>query len=386
MTFPGIISRTIHMTPKADLSQSKIVHTGGRRDVAQSHYTELLARAKAAGLLTKRPSFYVNRLAVITGLSVLLWGGLVAVALFVNSYPLNLVAIPIMVLLGIMSAQYAFIAHETAHRQVFHSNRVNDNLGRVLANLLAGLSYGFWIRKHNRHHARPNQIGSDPDINIRVLSFTVQSAENKKGFERLLTKYQGWLFPVLLLFTGFDLLLDSIIAVGRKDKKVEHRFAEFGMMLVRQSVPFIVTMLLFGPILGPILGLAMMMSFGLFMGGAFAPNHKGMPLVDHDSKVDFFTRQVLTSRNIKSSWLTDNLMGGLNFQVEHHLFPSMPRPNLRKAHKIVVEYCAEKGVPFTETGLFTSYGIVIRYLNKVGLSKNSDPFVCPMIAQLRPVY
>ncbi|MSX41898.1 MAG: acyl-CoA desaturase, partial [Actinobacteria bacterium] len=101
---------------------------------------------------------------------------------------------------------------------------------------------------------------------------------------------------------------------------------------------------------------------------------------------DFFQRQVLTSRNIRGSWLTDNLMGGLNRQVEHHLFPSMARPNLAKAHKIVVEFCAERGVPLVEMNLISSYMVVMRYLNEVGLSKNSDPFVCPMVAQLRPIY
>jgi fatty acid desaturase len=78
------------------------------------------------------------------------------------------------------------------------------------------------------------------------------------------------------------------------------------------------------------------------------------------------------------------LMGGLNYQIEHHLFPSMPRPSLKRAREIVIEFCAEKNIPYTEKGLFESYGIVIAYLNKVGLSTNSDPFVCPMVATMRP--
>lgn len=77
-------------------------------------------------------------------------------------------------------------------------------------------------------------------------------------------------------------------------------------------------------------------------------------------------------------------MGGLNYQVEHHLFPSMARPNLSRAHKIVVDYCAEKGVPLVEMNLISSYVAIMKYLNQVGLSNNADPFVCPMIATLRP--
>ena len=69
--------------------------------------------------------------------------------------------------------------------------------------------------------------------------------------------------------------------------------------------------------------------FGVYMGMSFAPNHKGMPLVPKDVKLDFLRRQVLMSRNIRGSRVLDIVMGGLNYQIEHHLFPSMPRPHLR---------------------------------------------------------
>jgi len=293
-------------------------------------------------------------------------------------------AFVLVALLGVVSAQYGFIAHEAAHRQVFHSNKLNDWVGLLLANLFAGLSYGFWLRKHNKHHQRPNQIGQDPDIAIRVLSFTTESKEQKKGIERWLSDRQGYLFPFLLLFTGFDLLVDSFAGLGRRDRKLSIRLLEFGLMMIRQLTPYVVFAILFGPLWGIALWFVMMMAFGFFMGAAFAPNHKGMPLVSKDSKMDFFSRQVLTSRNIRGSWLKDNLMGGLNYQVEHHLFPSMARPNLRKAHEIVSEYCRKHGVNLVEMNLLASYKAIMQHLNKVGLSNNSDPFVCPMVAELRP--
>ncbi|MEY3625168.1 MAG: hypothetical protein RL696_549, partial [Actinomycetota bacterium] len=149
-------------------------------------------------------------------------------------------------LLGITSAQYGFIAHEAAHRQVFKSNRANDALGLVLANLFAGLSYGFWLRKHNKHHQRPNQIGEDPDIAIRVLSFTTESKLAKKGVERWFSDRQGYLFPLLLFFTGFDLLLDSMLALGRTERPLKTRILEFSLMVVRQVLPYIAMGLIFG--------------------------------------------------------------------------------------------------------------------------------------------
>jgi fatty acid desaturase len=118
------------------------------------------------------------------------------------------------------------------------------------------------------------------------------------------------------------------------------------------------------------------------MGASFAPNHKGMPVLPHDSKVDFLSRQVLTSRNIRGGFFMDIFMGGLNYQVEHHLFPNMPRPSLRKAQEITKEYCETHNVLYTETTITESYAIVVRYLNEVGLSAR-DPFDCPVVANLR---
>jgi len=350
-----------------------------------TRFHEVLTLVKNHGLLKKKPSFYVNRLVVISLISAGLWGGAVATGFATDqSQWWILLGFGLAALLGVLSAQYGFIAHEAAHRQIFHSNKANDALGLVLANLFAGLSYGFWLRKHNKHHQRPNQIGQDPDIAIRVLSFTTESKLQKKGIERWFSDRQGYLFPLLLLFTGFDLLLDSFVGLSRKERPLKVRVFEFSLMIVRQLAPYVAMGLIFGWFWAIALWFVMMMSFGFFMGAAFAPNHKGMPLIPKDSKIDFFERQVLTSRNIKGSWLKDNLMGGLNYQVEHHLFPSMARPFLRKAHAIVAEYCRSEDITLVEMNLLASYSVIMKHLNKVGLSNNANPFVCPMVAELRP--
>jgi fatty acid desaturase len=350
-----------------------------------SSFNAVLAQVKAAGLLKKQPSFYMIRLAAISLIAGGLWTGAVFVGIAAqDNLAWILLGFLAAGLLGIMSAQYGFIAHEAAHRQVFRNNKANDWLGLVLANLFAGLSYGFWMRKHNQHHKKPNQIDADPDIAIRILSFTPEARDAKKGLERWLSERQGWLFPFLLFLTGFDLLLDSFQGLMRKDRPLKIRLLEFGLMVVRQAAPYVAMALIFGWLWAIALWVFQMMIFGFFMGAAFAPNHKGMPLVPKDAKLDFFSRQVLTSRNIRGSWLKDNLMGGLNYQVEHHLFPSMARPYLRKAHAIVGEYCRANDITLVEMNLIASYAVIIRYLSKVGLSNNVDPFVCPMVATLRP--
>src|SRR3546814_6650731 len=124
--------------------------------------------------------------------------------------------------------------------------------------------------------------------------------------------------------------------------------------------------------------------FGVYRGASFAPNHKGMPIVAPDARLDFFTKQVRTSRNVRGGWWATTLMGGLNYQVEHHLFPSMARPYLSKARDVVREACETRGVPYTETSMWESYGIVIKYLNEVGLAAR-DPFDCPTRHAIRGI-
>jgi fatty acid desaturase len=123
--------------------------------------------------------------------------------------------------------------------------------------------------------------------------------------------------------------------------------------------------------------------FGLYMGATFAPNHKGMPIIPADVKPDFLSKQVRTSRNITGGWWATILMGGLNYQIEHHLFPSMPRPHLRAARTLVREHCRSNDVPYVETSLLSSYRTVIGHLNRVGLAAR-DPFDCPLASRLRP--
>jgi fatty acid desaturase len=102
------------------------------------------------------------------------------------------------------------------------------------------------------------------------------------------------------------------------------------------------------------------------MGCSFAPNHKGMPMISAADKLDFLRKQVLTSRNVNGGWLTDYALGGLNYQIEHHLFPSMPRPNLRRAQGLVREFCERLEIPYSQCGAVSSYAQVLRHLHAAG--------------------
>ena len=91
-----------------------------------------------------------------------------------------------------------------------------------------------------------------------------------------------------------------------------------------------------------------------------------MPIIPEGADVDFLRRQVLTSRNVRGGWFTDLLLGGLNYQVEHHLFPNMPRPSLRRAQALVRAYCHDHRITYTETSLVGSYLAALRHLHALG--------------------
>jgi len=82
--------------------------------------------------------------------------------------------------------------------------------------------------------------------------------------------------------------------------------------------------------------------------------------------VDYLRKQVLTSRNVSGGRWVDLVLGGLNYQIEHHLFPSMPSPALRHVQPLVRAFCAERGVPYTECGVLESYRQSLAHLDTVG--------------------
>jgi len=351
----------------------------GPRTGGTSSYSALLAQVKEAGLLERRRGFYWALFSALVVATAACW---VVFAFLGDSWFQLIVAGA----LGVLFTQFAFLSHEAAHRQVFESQKWNDRAGRWLGTFLVGLSYSWWMNKHTRHHGNPNTVGKDPDIAPDAIRFLPEDAAAvKNGPLRVFVQYQGWLFFPLLTLEGINLHRAAVMSVlrgtgGRSDTR--GRVLE-GALLVARFAIYLTVVFWFLPfgMACAFLGVQLAV-FGVMMGASFAPNHKGMPTIAHDAKVDFFSRQVRTSRNIRGGWWVSFLMGGLNYQVEHHLFPSMPRPALKQARLLVRDHCDTLDVPYTETTLLRSYGIVVRYLNRVGLAAR-DPFVCPMVTELR---
>ncbi|WP_324194010.1 fatty acid desaturase family protein [Nocardia blacklockiae] len=321
-----------------------------------SEYAVLLRRVRQAGLLERRLRYYGWK-AALTGAAWL--GGWALFVVIGDSWWQLAVA----VWLAAVFAQLAFLGHDAGHRQIFGNRRADRLFGLIAGNLAIGVSIGWWTSNHNRHHAHPNTEGADPDV-MGVLAHSPQRAGAGRGLRRLVFRYQAWLFFPMLLLEAGSLHFASARAVLRWP--IPNRRWE-GALLAAHAIGYLaVVFAVLPPGKAVVFLLVQQALFGFYMGCTFAPNHKGMEVLTADEATDFLRRQVLTSRNVRGNPLIDTAMGGLNYQIEHHLFPSMPRPNLRRAQPLVERFCAELGLPYSQTGLLDSYAQALRHLHAVG--------------------
>ncbi|UFS93578.1 fatty acid desaturase family protein [Nocardia huaxiensis] len=324
---------------------------------AGGDYARLLRRVSDAGLMNRRPVYYTIRLG-LAGLAFA--GGWAAFVLVGDSWWTLAVA----AFMAVTFAQVALVMHDVAHRQVFRLRRPTEMVGRVVGNAGIGLGYGWWQDKHTRHHANPNHEDLDPDVAPDILVWSQRQARSSRGLARVIGRAQAYLFFPLLLLEGVNLHVAGMRAL--RNRSVAHRGIE-GALLFGHFAAYLAALFVVLPADKAIAFLVVHQAlFGLYMGCIFAPNHKGMPTLTGDARPDYLRRQVLTSRNVRGGRFTDFALGGLNYQIEHHLFPSMPTPNLRHARVIVRDYCVEIGVPYHETGLISSYREALRHLHHVG--------------------
>ncbi|PZG13975.1 delta fatty acid desaturase [Nonomuraea aridisoli] len=322
-----------------------------------SDFARLAQRVSDAGLLDRRPVYYAVRislaaLAYLGGWAVFAWVG--------DSWLQLLVAAA----MAVVFTQLGFVAHDLGHRQVFRTRRPSDVAGLLIGNLGVGLGWGWWTHKHNRHHANPNHEDHDPDVSPAVIVWSEDQVARSHGLPRFIAKYQAyWFFPLLTL-EAWHLHIASFKALLKPSAK--RRGPELALLLTHFVLYFglVFTVLPWDKAL--VFLLVHQGLFGIYLGVSFAPNHKGMPVLTKEDKLDFLRKQVLTSRNVRGNPFTDVALGQLNYQIEHHLFPNMPAPNLRRAQPIVQRYCAEIGVDYLQTGLVESYGQALRHLHEVG--------------------
>ncbi len=320
-----------------------------------SDFTPLARQVRQSGLMRRRTGHYTVSIALNLLGTAAVWAG---VAL-TGSWWSVLLAVPA----ALLSARTGFLGHDAGHKQIASSAAANRRLGLLLGDLLLGLSHGWWNAKHNLHHAHPNHVGKDPDVGAGALVWTAEQAADRHGALGWLSRNQALLFFPMLLLEGVNLQVSGFRDLKNRDPR-DRRIE--GALLSAHLVGYLALAFLLMPPAVALVFIAVHQGlFGLHLGCAFAPNHKGMPMPGPDDDWDHLRRQVLTSRNIRGGRITHWLLGGLNYQIEHHLFPGLPRPALREVQPLVRAHCAKLGLPYTETGLIDSYTQALRHLDSV---------------------
>jgi fatty acid desaturase len=204
----------------------------------------------------------------------------------------------------------------------------------------------------------------DPDVDIPLLAFEEEQALQKRGFARFVVKYQAALIFPLSLLQAISMLRSSIEFLAAK--KAKSTLGEAVTICAHFALYFGLLFSVLEPLQALLFIAVHRGLFGTYMVSIFAPNHKAMPLLERDSKVDFLRRQVLTSRNVVAHPITDFWYGGLNYQIEHHLFPRLPRNKLKEAQPIIRGFCRDHSIAYHETGVLQSYREILQHLHKVG--------------------
>jgi fatty acid desaturase len=321
-------------------------------------YAELKQQVKSRGLLDKQPIYYTWRIVLLGGS--LLVG--IGVLLFVHLFWIHLLDA---VYLALVSTQIGLLSHEAGHRQMFRRAWKHHLLGLIGGNLVLGMSYAWWVDKHNAHHSRPNQMGMDPDLEIPFLDLAgTEDREQMGQGRRWIVTHLSILFFPSLLTVSVGLQANSIRFLLHQ--RTRYQVLEW-FLLLAHLVGYLTLVywclgfwqaLLF---IGIHQGLT-----GLYLGSIFAPNHKGMPILEQENDWDFLHRQVLTSRNVSAHPWTDFWYGGLNYQIEHHLFPSMARNQLKAAQPVVRAFCQASAIPYHETTAWQSFAEILAYLHELG--------------------
>jgi len=386
-----------------DLIPETVTHKDEKQLAFEKGYRDLRAKLVMMGMFNSSKGFYLYK----TISTLALWASGIGMVYYSDSVAMHIASALTM---GLLWQQCGWLAHDFLHHQVFKHRKYGDLAGIFWGNFLQGYSVQWWKNKHNGHHAVPNLHSSSPDAqdgdpDIDTMPLLAWSLKQAQSFRQLradgkdspavkfLIKWQAFTYFPILLLARLSWLNESFkvtYGLGAATANAAQEMKEKGLqypILERVGTALHYTWIIavstgFGTWS---IGYSLMYfltatcSCGFFLALVFGLGHNGMSTYDAESRPDFWKLQVTTTRNITgghgfSQAFVDWFCGGLQYQVDHHLFPLMPRHNLPKAHKLIESFCKEWGVKYHEADLVVGTMEVLRHLSSV-----SDEFLVEMI-------
>jgi fatty acid desaturase 2 (delta-6 desaturase) len=252
--------------------------------------------------------------------------------------------------LAIAQAQAGWLQHDLGHLAVFKSYDMNYYGHQLTISHMKAASRWWWTSRHNRHHAKPNVIRLDPDIQAPMPLFVFDEKWFGKGryYFRALVPFQKYVWFLL----GPPVVTTFLFVYMNARYVIEG--ARFGDMLwmasyfIRFSYQFGYHLDTWGLIK---LYYATRIIETQWFTWVTSMNHLPMPFLD-DSNIDWITLQVSTTQNVEPGWFNDWFTGHLNYQIEHHLWPTMPRHNYYKASFRIKELCKKHGLEYRVHGIY----------------------------------
>lgn len=320
-------------------------------------YANLRQQVAKAGILKRSYGYYWTMFVII-------FSGFFLSLYMVIVLPISFLLALWAVALGFLATQISGFLHDAGHRAIFKSVRMNDILGFIAGGILA-TDFPSWKFRHNLHHAHPNQEEVDPDIiDSPVISFTRQQFLSKKGIWRKLSAYQVYFYYPMVFLYNFGLRFYGIGYWKRRilSKKTIWQTALYSLGIFLWFIlPFIVFPLGKAILVFVIVNLVM----SLYLMNIIAPNHKAMPKMAKNVKLSFLERQIITSSNVYGNWLNDFLYMGLNYQIEHHLFPNCPRNKLKYIQPYVLDICKKLRLEYTQVSFIQSNKNILAELRQL---------------------
>nr|WPT09940.1 front end desaturase B [Namalycastis rhodochorde] len=330
----------------------------------QKDVEELRQTALKNGWFKSNPWFFIAHISSIVGFEVL---GYFIMSTFGVSWPVYLVATACLVT---TQAQAGWSQHDYGHWSVFKNRKANHAGQQFLLGFIKGASKQWWNFRHNQHHAKPNIYKKDPDITFPkdVFLFGTRipvlfGKDRKKNMPYNYEHLYFWIFgPAALLPIIVNIEMIYFI-VKRRDWYVIKDALAMTAFFARYII-------LYGPFLGGWWGAIKLYFFVRFFESwwfTFCTQMSHIPMkVDYDADDDWLVSQTMSTRNIRSSFFNDWFSGHLNFQIEHHMFPTMPRHNYHKVQPLVKSLCKKHNLPYIEKPMITAFADIVSSLKKSG--------------------
>ncbi|XP_045642463.1 fatty acid desaturase 2-like protein FADS2B [Ursus americanus] len=321
-------------------------------------FQELRRTLEAMNMFKANWVFFFLHLAHILILETLAW---LIVWHFGNGW---LVTIFISFLLTISQMQSAFLQHDAGHCSMFTNPKWNHLMQKFLMSHLKGLSTKWWNHEHFQHHVKTNIYPKDPDINVGPLFLVGDIQPVKYGKKKI--KYIDYekqhLYFYLVMMPLFGPLL-----VNLKSMRSMY-IRRFWEDIAWVSSFYIRHFIMLGPFYG-IFGTILLIFMVKFLESPWMTyivqmSHIPMKMSTEEEKKDWFSTQVLATCNIEQSFFNDWFTGHQNFQIEHHLFPTMPRHNYHKVAPLVRSLCAKHGLLYVTKPPLEAFGDIVRALKK----------------------